>query len=276
MQSMRKAGRPERPLDPGTGPEKELACALRELREKNGSPSYRAMATRAHYSASALARAASGASLPSRDLLLAYVRACGGDEEERARRWDVVAAQLNQASGQVDQESTPIHAGDGRPRRSRARILVAAPAAVALAAGITAAAMANGHSTAAPSPSGAPTVYHDGEDPIVTGCSQDVQTVDQVPVYSAPGERFGTLLLRHSPSCAMSWGTVMGPNPHRYRVYIIARRPADGAQAPSSWAENTPDSYGNMLSTSRSCVLAEAYMQTPAGAGPWAQTRCLG
>jgi hypothetical protein len=227
------------------------------------------MATHAHYSASALARAASGASLPSRDLLLAYVRACGGGEEEWARRWDVAAAQLNQ-------ERAPVHESGGRSRRARARILVVALAVIAAAAGITAAAMMmNGHPTATPGPSGAPVVYHDGDDPIITGCSQGVQTIDEVPVYTTPGKRFGTLLLRHSPSCAMSWGTVLGPDPHLYRVYIIARRPADGAQAPSSWAQNTPDSYGNMLSTSRSCVLAEAYVQTPAGSGRRAQTRCL-
>ncbi len=268
MQSMRKAGRPERPVDPGDGPEKELAFALRELREKSGSPSYRAMATHAHYSASALARAASGASLPSRDLLLAYVRTCGGDEEEWARRWDVTAAQLNQ-------ERTPVHERGGKPRRAGARILVVALAAIAAAGSITAAAMMNGHPAAAPGPSRTPVVYRDGDDPIVTGCSQDAQTIDEVPVYTTPGKRFGTLLLRHSPSCAMSWGTVLGPDPHLYRVYIIARRPADGAQAPSSWAQNTPDSYGNMLSTSRSCVLAEAYVHTPTGSGQRAQTRCL-
>ncbi len=64
MQETRRAGRPERPLDPDPGPEKALAFALRELHEGNGSPSYRAMAKSAHYSASTLARAASGASLP--------------------------------------------------------------------------------------------------------------------------------------------------------------------------------------------------------------------
>jgi hypothetical protein len=78
-------------------------------------------------------------------------------------------------------------------------------------------------------------------------------------VYLPSGQRFGTLLLRHSPSCAMSWGAVWGPDPRLYRVYITARRPADGVHAPSSWALNTPPgSYGNMLSTSRSCVMVEA------------------
>jgi hypothetical protein len=271
QQEVRRPGRPERPVDPGNSPEEAFAFALRKLREDSGSPAYRAMARRVPYSASTLARAASGASLPHRDLALAYVRACGGDENEWRHRWDTAAAQAAVTrSGD--------HAGQGRHGAHRTlsrRTVVAVSLGTAIAAAGTATAVTlsgQHHQT----PKAATSIaYRDGDDPVVTGCNQDVQTLEQVPVYLRSGQRFGTLLLRHSPSCAMSWGTVWGPDPHLYRVYIIARRPADGMKAPSSWALNTPPgSYGNMLSTSRSCVMVEAYVRTPQGTGPLAHTSC--
>ena len=88
----RRPGRPERPVDPGNDPQDAFAFALRKLREESGSPSYRAMAGRVPYAASTLARAASGDSLPHRDLALAYARACGGDQDEWQSRWDAAAA----------------------------------------------------------------------------------------------------------------------------------------------------------------------------------------
>jgi hypothetical protein len=303
MRSVRRAGRPERPVDPGAGPQEALAFALRKLREENGNPTYREMAQRAHYSASTLARAASGSSLPGRDLTLAYVRACGGDEAEWARRWDDAAAQLGEdiqpAEDRPDDAAEPGHAGPGRPSppargpvHAAGRSLRLAPAwlrraprrpavisgfgIVAAVAGLAIAMLPGGHRPGSSHPPAAHSVYRDGDDPLATGCNQDTRTLDQVPVFLPGGAKFGTLLLRHSPSCAMSWGSVWGPDPHLYRVFIIARRPADGAEAPSSWALNTPPgSYGNMLSTSRSCVMAEAYVRTPRGTGPVARTRCL-
>ncbi|GHF45572.1 hypothetical protein GCM10017566_18280 [Amycolatopsis bartoniae] len=86
--------RPERPLDPDAGPLPEFADGLRRLREKAGSPTYRELAGRAHYSWSTLADAAAGRKLPSLPVTLAYVRACGGDPEEWEKRWREVAAEL--------------------------------------------------------------------------------------------------------------------------------------------------------------------------------------
>lgn len=51
-------GRPERPLDPGTGPVQRLAYELRDLRKAAGGPSYRAMAQGAGFSATTLSQAA--------------------------------------------------------------------------------------------------------------------------------------------------------------------------------------------------------------------------
>ncbi|QFZ18948.1 nSTAND1 domain-containing NTPase [Saccharothrix syringae] len=68
-----------------------FAAELRALRVTAGRPTYRELAGRAHYSPSALSDAAGGRKLPSLDLTLAYVRACGGDEETWRRRWHEVA-----------------------------------------------------------------------------------------------------------------------------------------------------------------------------------------
>ena len=82
-------GRRERPLPPG--PLYELAHGLRELRAGTGM-TYRALARKAGYSASALSAAASGDALPTLEILLAYAEACGGGREEWSRRWHEVAA----------------------------------------------------------------------------------------------------------------------------------------------------------------------------------------
>ncbi|OLF09673.1 hypothetical protein BLA60_17925 [Actinophytocola xinjiangensis] len=80
-------GRRERPLDPTVGPVARFADGLRRLRQEAGGITYRVMARKAHYSAATLAQAASGARLPSLEVLLAYVDVCGGDCEEWERRW---------------------------------------------------------------------------------------------------------------------------------------------------------------------------------------------
>src|SRR2546423_8902244 len=79
-------GRTESPLDPTTGPLAAVAQELRELRHAAGSPSYRALARRAGYSAAALSAAASGASLPPLSVTLAYVGACGGPPARQGAR----------------------------------------------------------------------------------------------------------------------------------------------------------------------------------------------
>src|SRR2546421_10935851 len=71
-------GRTESPLDPTTGPLAAFAQELRELRHAAGSPSYRALARRAGYSAAALSAAAGGASLPAPSGPPAYRGARGG------------------------------------------------------------------------------------------------------------------------------------------------------------------------------------------------------
>jgi WD40 repeat protein len=75
-----------------------FAFELRKLRTEAGSPGYRELARRAHYSTTTLAQAARGESLPSLAVTLAYVRACGGDATEWEERWHATAAELGHPS----------------------------------------------------------------------------------------------------------------------------------------------------------------------------------
>ncbi|MEU0881678.1 helix-turn-helix domain-containing protein [Lentzea sp. NPDC005914] len=84
--------RRERPLDEGESGLLQFAADLRRLREQAGSPTYRELSRRAHYSAAALSEAAGGRKLPSLAVTKAYVQACDADPEEWARRWREVAA----------------------------------------------------------------------------------------------------------------------------------------------------------------------------------------
>ncbi|KRV48826.1 hypothetical protein AQ490_23475 [Wenjunlia vitaminophila] len=69
------------------------------MREEAGSPSYRLLARKAHYAASTLADAAKGDRLPTLEVTLAYVRACGGPEAEWKTRWQATAALVAPSAG---------------------------------------------------------------------------------------------------------------------------------------------------------------------------------
>ncbi|WP_173261541.1 nSTAND1 domain-containing NTPase [Streptomyces pacificus] len=87
--------RRETPLGGGGGPLLEFAAGLRQLRRSAGSPPYRKLAERAHYSISTLSSAASGLRLPTLEVTLAYVSACGGNPGEWERRWRDTAGRLD-------------------------------------------------------------------------------------------------------------------------------------------------------------------------------------
>ncbi len=80
-------------LDPEAGSLARFAWDLRALREEAGKIPYRVLAKRAGFCASTLSVAASGSKLPSLDVTLAYVQACGGDPELWRERWHALAAQ---------------------------------------------------------------------------------------------------------------------------------------------------------------------------------------
>lgn len=82
-----------------------FAQDLRQLRVRAGKPTLRQLAERTDYSATSLARVIGGDRLPSLNMLLAYVRATGGDTEEWERRWREL---VKQASGpEVRQAAEP-------------------------------------------------------------------------------------------------------------------------------------------------------------------------
>ena len=79
--------RRERPLDQGESGLLQFAADLRRLRERAGSPTYRELSRRAHYSAAALSEAAGGRKLPSLAVTRAYAKACAADPDEWERRF---------------------------------------------------------------------------------------------------------------------------------------------------------------------------------------------
>src|SRR3954451_5989366 len=100
-------GRPETHLNPADGPLQRFAYDLRKLRTSVGNPSYRLLASRANYSGTTLSEAARGLSLPSLEVTLAYVRACGGDIAFWRRRWKETNAALHAVTEDRDGDALP-------------------------------------------------------------------------------------------------------------------------------------------------------------------------
>ncbi|WP_167474220.1 NB-ARC domain-containing protein [Nocardia arthritidis] len=107
-------GRRERPIDTCTGPLAAFAGELRGLRAAAGNPSYRRMAGVALYSPSVLSEAASGHRLPTLQVTLAFVKACGGSAAEWESRWRAVCG--TDAPGEQSADDRQAAADPGRPR----------------------------------------------------------------------------------------------------------------------------------------------------------------
>jgi hypothetical protein len=125
--------RPERSLDPSSGPLARFAADLRQLRMDAGTPTYSKLATRTRYSASALSSAASGDKLPTVEVTLAYVEACGGDGAAWRKRWHQVREEAAvRPDARPGIPAPPALPGRRRRLRWLAVILPAATAAVVL------------------------------------------------------------------------------------------------------------------------------------------------
>lgn len=117
----RRTGRRERGIDAEGGPLERFALGLRELRQAAGL-TYAQMSVASHFGASTLSQAAAGHRLPSRDVLLAYVHACGGDPGSWERRWVRVRHELDglqaepAAGGQPGGEQVETTSFIGRER----------------------------------------------------------------------------------------------------------------------------------------------------------------
>jgi hypothetical protein len=75
------------------------------LREAAGNPTYRVLAKTAGFSATTLGDAAGGVRLPTLDVTLAYVGACGGDTEAWRIRWRELDRQSAAERGAVEAET---------------------------------------------------------------------------------------------------------------------------------------------------------------------------
>jgi hypothetical protein len=111
-------------VDPAAGALPRFAYDLRQLRRLGGRPTYRQLAGRAHYSTSTLADAASGVRLPTLEVTLAYVAACGGDVEEWRGRWQVLAdgsATSTDSADSTDRadRTAQLTTGTGQPAASK-------------------------------------------------------------------------------------------------------------------------------------------------------------
>jgi WD40 repeat protein len=95
-------GRPQRPVDPDSGPVAEFASELRNLRDGAGRPSYRELARQADFSVTTLSEAAGGRVLPTLPVVRGYVRACGGDVGEWENRWRSACARQRDESARSE------------------------------------------------------------------------------------------------------------------------------------------------------------------------------
>ncbi|RSM83144.1 hypothetical protein DMH04_23670 [Kibdelosporangium aridum] len=95
--------RPEKPVSSHDPALAAFANDLRRLRAEAGSPTYRQLSRVAHYSATVLSEAASGKSLPTLAVTLAFVRACCGDVDSWRTRW----LGISENSGEGPDEKAP-------------------------------------------------------------------------------------------------------------------------------------------------------------------------
>ncbi|PZW03349.1 Protein of unknown function [Micromonospora phaseoli] len=302
--------RAERPLDPTADPLQAFAAELRRLRDAAGRPTYEALARRAHRSASSLSEAAGGRKLPTLDTTLAYVRALGGDEAEWIERWRTTAdatttdGAAGRPAGDPPTAAGEAHPVDGEPpepdedapeRRNRRTTGALALAAVMVAGFATLPWLAGGFGagggpteTAPPvSPSGPlePAMgtgeVRDGADPKDTGCAVDpsVTTVDSATVLL--DERvIGMVELRYAPSCGASWprfvpvpAAVEVPRPARIQLTVFDGDDA-GRQADFAMDYAGISTFGNLLTSTRTCVWAQVQLSGQGWASSLARTGC--
>ncbi|MEV2239915.1 helix-turn-helix domain-containing protein [Micromonospora sp. NPDC049891] len=306
--------RAERPLDPTADPLQAFAADLRTLRDQAGRPTYQALARRAHRSASSLSEAAGGRRLPTLDTTLAYVRALGGDEAEWTERWRVTAdaTAADGAAGRPAEDSPtaadeahpvdggPPEAGTGTPERRSRRTTGALALAAMMVAGFATLPWLVGGFRSGGGPTGTPTVtaapasgtaqpelaagtgeVRDGADPKDAGCAVDpaVTTVDSAAVLL--DERvIGTVELRYAPSCGASWprfvpvpAAVEVPRPARIQLTVFDGDDA-GRQADFAMDYAGISTFGNLLTSTRTCVWAQVQLSGQGWASPLARTGC--
>lgn len=204
----------------------EFAERLRQLRQQAGSPSFRELARRTHYSSSTLADATAGKRLPTEAVVKAFVTECGGDSDEwlarlrqaveTVRTTEGATAETAPAAATAPATATPPATEAAPARRSWARPLatVAAVAGILVIGGVAGGLIVRfsgppaDDATAAPFTSVPPTTpaggIGDGVDPGVGGCTKDERLTDRSPVM-IDGKQVGDLDLEYSPHCQAGW-----------------------------------------------------------------------
>jgi hypothetical protein len=265
----------------------QFASDLRTLRDTAGPLPYRVMSDQAHYSKATLATAAAGHRLPTLDVTLAYVVACGGNREEWRQRWHETRHDLGVEANELPQK---LPANVAMPtqltwrRRSFRRLLgglgVAAIVTASVltiliwpaSAPISAAAppydvAATPRFIAAGALSAQPVV--DGADPKRTGCSNDpyLTTIDSVEMDTQGEHWLGNVELRYSPHCHATWGR-FSPAPGTTeltgaKITIVAMREKDrpiSTQYEDSYVGLAV--FGNLLPIGHGCVRATVTVRT--------------
>jgi hypothetical protein len=291
-------GRPERLLDPDSGPVQSFAAGLRELRKSCGNPTYRTLAKRAHYSHTVISDAARGERLPTLAATLAFVAACGGDPDEWRARWHLCQQQITRSPAVEFADGTGYGAASPRvplwaiPRPRLAQFAVAGVVAVLATAGAVAlwhrpAPRAQLRNTAL-----IPSRVTDATDPKTAGCASDATVLDRADIKLSAaavigghairaGTVIGTVSLRYSARCAGAWARfdpapdVYGDDPAVAAILLEISRPADG-EASTFRLPHVDEAYSDLLLTGMGCAIARATVElTGQRVTATAQTRCL-
>lgn len=289
--------RPERPLDPQapTGAAC-LAAQLRALRQEAGSPSYRTMAARTYFAATTLSEAAAGRRMPTLEVTLAYVEACGGDPGEWEGRWRAAtsrrpvaaegpapAVDLAAAEIRLDEPSAPA----ATPRRPRWRAMASSLGALMLITAVIL--VSSGVLTTRPASGSPPPLQSvlssgtkpaspsvaDGQDPKQAGCGADARTLVSAVVRNATGFTYGILELRWSPLCHAGWARYTPdpdqPQPTTVTIAVHRSRPVGATSV--TFAVYTGAIFSDMELFKGGCVMVTATTVGPAPAAA-GQTYC--
>ncbi|ASW53810.1 DUF2690 domain-containing protein [Plantactinospora sp. KBS50] len=248
----------------------EFVADLARLRREAGQPSLRKMAETAHYSHTALSTVLSAARLPSLELTLAFVRACGGDEDVWRERWQREYALVRgdqpvdrQPGGQSAREAVPVP-----PRRTVSRwvLLTVAGLTALVVAAVVALASGSGpfrtRQAAGPSVSPESGGASDGADPQEEHCQVDAVSAQTTPVPDPDPAKppYGSLTLRYSPRCRAAWPLFVSTErvPTGATIRLRTTRPADRAVSrfdyPYMVKSQVYSVFGNVLGTTRGCV----------------------
>ncbi len=281
-------GRPESTLDPDAGPLAAFAMDLRVLRQTAGQPSYRQLAKIAHYSSATLAQATSGRRLPSLEVTLALVRACGGDSASWATRWHTLAAAASSSANLTPPTPAPAHPALTRWRQTTGAPLRTIGPAIALTAVLAGCLGAwAGHTStaghantqigdgrqaaAAAAPGDAQRAVSDGADPIQANCDQDGITLASQVLRDKTGGPLADVELRYSPRCNAGWarfhtGTISSTtgsvDPRGAPLITVTiERPSDTTMSQFRYRFDGRNVYSDLLLTNRSCLRATAIAQ---------------